>query len=129
MWIDISAAVQNEYRQRGWTRAWHRNCPQGSGGRMYTKGDKRSIYLPHIPINPWSLVPTAQQVDDFFNKLMSEIKRMLKSGKTVSPVLFQGGGTIPIPDWFRDFCVEHGITLKVLEPGDVLHADIGILIE
>jgi len=53
-------------------------------------------------------------LDDWFQQIrdiLTELKNQL--GKI--DVTFQGGGTIPIPKWFRDWCAQNGITITVID--------------
>jgi hypothetical protein len=118
MFIDISAAVMQEAIRHGWDIVW-RPYPKGIGGRLLRKGNRRGIYLPHIPVDPFSAVPRNTQIRDVFEALKKAIERLLKAGHVVGPIILQGGGTIPIPDWFRDFCRDNGISLVVLDGEDV----------
>jgi hypothetical protein len=53
-------------------------------------------------------------IDDWFRQIrdiLIELKNQL--GKI--NVIFQGGGTIPIPNWFRDWCKRNGIIITVMD--------------
>jgi protein involved in polysaccharide export with SLBB domain len=47
--------------------------------------------------------------DGFFKELQNEIESHLPK---IKKLVFQDGGTIPIPDWFRDWCKDSGINIK-----------------
>ena len=49
-------------------------------------------------------------IDDWFQQIR-EILTELKNRIGMVDVAFQGGGTIPIPDWFRNWCAQQGIEI------------------
>jgi hypothetical protein len=53
-------------------------------------------------------------IDDWFQQIR-EILTELKNRNGTVDVAFQGGGTIPIPDWFWDWCAQQGIVITVIE--------------
>jgi len=53
-------------------------------------------------------------IDDWFQQIR-EILTELKNRIGTVDVAFQGGGTIPIPDWFWDWCTQQGIKIEVVE--------------
>ncbi len=60
------------------------------------------------------LAPTAKNIKDYFDGLTREL---IKEG--IQKIVFKGGGTIPIPDSFKEFCKQNGIGLEILD-GDEL---------
>jgi len=56
------------------------------------------------------LTPSAKNIKDYFDGLTREL---IKEG--IQIFVFKGGGTIPIPDSFREFCLQNGIELEVLD--------------
>ena len=50
-----------------------------------------------------------ESVDDFFKELQQEIEQL---NPGVKLLVFQDGGTIPIPGWFTDWCRQNGIKIK-----------------
>jgi hypothetical protein len=54
-------------------------------------------------------------LDDWFNQI-KDILTELKSRQGSVQVAFLGGGTTPIPDWFREWCSQQGITIMIIEP-------------
>ena len=115
--IDISWALEDWLRANGWTRRLA-PYPRGSAGRLFSKGNRRIIYVPYIPIKPSLGTSITQQCDDFFRRLCDALTRLLQRGIAIGPIVFQGGGNIPIPKWFTDFCAEHSIIIIVIKPDD-----------
>lgn len=56
-----------------------------------------------------------------WDKLKRRIEDLIRSGYRISCLAFMGGGSLAIPDWFRDWCKEHGIKVKILEPDAFKH--------
>ena len=48
-------------------------------------------------------------INNFFDQLQREIEKHLPG---VNKLIFQDGGTIPIPSWFTDWCRQNGIKIK-----------------
>jgi len=54
-------------------------------------------------------------LDSWFKQIQS-ILSTLKSRLGAVDIAFAGGGTIRIPDWFRDWCKQQGINIMIIEP-------------
>ena len=54
--------------------------------------------------------------DSFFNDLQDTMLEMLDLGIEISAIVFHGGGTMEIPEWFKDFCEENGIPILTYNP-------------
>jgi len=68
--------------------------------------------LPHL--NGGDHQTEQDLIDDWFQQIR-EILTELKNRIGTVDVAFQGGGTIPIPDWFWDWCAQQGIEIFVSE--------------
>jgi hypothetical protein len=71
------------------------------------RGGKNILVVDNINIDP--SVDILPQVDEFFKRLIEIIKR-----SNSTEVFLPGGGDIAIPDFFRDFCLEHNIRVHVI---------------
>ena len=87
--------------------------------RITPKNDKLGIEIyadPNAEGNATILIPGAIQrpsiginlPNDFFKELQKEIEQHLPK---IKKLVFQDGGTGPIPDWFRDWCRNNGIEI------------------
>jgi hypothetical protein len=47
--------------------------------------------------------------DDFFKEFQKEIEHHIPK---IKKLVFQDGGSTPIPDWFKKWCRENGIEIK-----------------
>ena len=102
---DVTDKLLKGFKNRGWMQNGGyaiRDNPRV----LESSGVKIAVIMP-IKIDPFR----GQQVeiDKFFQSLINII---LKNG--IKDVFLPGGGTIPIPQDFLDFCREHGINIHVI---------------
>jgi hypothetical protein len=64
------------------------------------------------------LVPNVKQSRDWWDELLNILNRAMATGIPLKKIVFRGGGTIPIPDWFKDWCRENGIDIEILDPDE-----------
>jgi hypothetical protein len=64
-----------------------------------------TLIIPHLPSG------RQKAVDDWFIQIASQLA---VSG--LKKIIFKGGGTVEIPDWFKDLCKQLGIEIVILEP-------------
>lgn len=98
------------------------NIPcEGMGGTLMRTadlaGETVSVYAaPSAPcLNGDDPVVTAKLMDIWFSQIrdiLQELKRRHGSIK----VAFMGGGIIQIPQWFKDWCVQEGIEIWIIDP-------------
>jgi len=56
--------------------------------------------------------------DGFWDSLRDYLKGLTQRGHKISKVVFRGGGTIRIPDCFRDWCAGNNIEIEIIDdPG------------
>ena len=60
------------------------------------------------------LAPTPKNIKDCFDGLTREL---IKQG--IEKVVLEGGGTIQIPDSFKEFCKKNGIKMEILDEGEL----------
>ena len=65
---------------------------------------------------PSILIPIVKKSEDWWQELQGLLAQAMKIGSPFKKIIFRGGGTVPIPDWFKDWCKYHGITIEILEP-------------
>ena len=84
---------------------------------------KPLLVAPDLPcLNGADPATAGQLIDDWFRQ-MQDVLRDLKKRFGGVDVFFEGGGTVPIPDWFRDWCAQEGINITV---GDGPPCDLDI---
>ena len=60
-------------------------------------------------------------VDDVFEQIKKGIiESKKKRGCFPGKILLQGGGNLPIPEWFKDWCKENNIVLQILDAESIL---------
>lgn len=60
--------------------------------------------------------PNTNNNDDWWKALSEVLKKANALGLPIGKLVFRGGGTTKIPDWFRDWCRENGIEIEILAP-------------
>ena len=77
----------------------------------------RPIYAaPSLPcLDGTDPVSHSSLLDTWF-KQIQDILADLKRQHGAVDVAFAGGGNTPIPDWFRDWCAQEGITILIIDP-------------
>lgn len=96
------------YRPRQWRRG-------ALGNRVYEKNGTAVVVIPVIEIPPVAIQPVKISIDDYFDNLRRLLAGLMKKLK-VCDLFFTGGGTIPVPPWFEQWCEENGIRIHILDP-------------
>jgi len=82
--------------------------PSGTGSTVFA--------APPLPTLSGALLPpTAQDLLDVWFRQLTDILTSLKSSHGEVAIAFEVGGTIPIPDWFRDWCRDNDIQILEFE--------------
>ena len=112
----IGKLTHNGYRYRRW------NYPI-FGARVYEKNGNGVVVITTIDIPPSNIQPIGHSIDDYFRRLQKVLNDL---GKVLhlSDVYFAGGGNIPIPDWFRDWCNCNGIHLHIIDTDNIFTTNI-----
>lgn len=72
------------------------------------------VIVPGLPsAKPASPSSARKPIDDWFRQLQDVLHDLKKRFCGVD-ILFKGGGIVPIPDWFRDWCAQEGIEIIVV---------------
>lgn len=103
--IDIIEILLKRLKNRG----WRQNGGYAIRGnpRVLELNGKQITAVKPIKIDPFKILQN--EIDDFFRSLINIIS---KNG--IKDVFLLGGGTIPIPQFFLDFCNEHGINIHIV---------------
>jgi len=90
-------------------RGWRQNGGYAIRGnpRVLERNGIRIAVVKPIKIDPFKILQ--DEIDNFFRSLINII---LKNG--IKDVFLPGGGTIPIPQFFLDFCNENGINIHIV---------------
>ncbi len=109
--IDTMEILLNRLQDRGWLQ--NRGYTQRGNPRVLERNGTRIAVIKPIKIDPFKGLAT--EVDKFFRSL---IKIIQKNG--IKDIYYPSGGTIPLPQFFLDYCREnginlHGVTLDTLD--------------
>jgi hypothetical protein len=63
-------------------------------------------------------IPDIQVADRWWRELLNGLEAALRGGIAFSKIVFRGGGDIPVPDWFRDWCKKNGVEIEICDPED-----------
>ena len=55
-------------------------------------------------------------------RLQRQLQKTIAGGLPVTDIYFPGGGRLPIPDWFRDWCTKMGIRIHIVDPHELPNA-------
>ncbi len=106
---------------------------KGHPGKVFRDGPRTVVVIPpvtirvprHRAIIPEELVH--DQFDRDLRKIIESTRSLMSEGLGRATIVFMGGGTIPLPDWFREAMAEMGIEIVILDPEQVLRGDVGEL--
>jgi hypothetical protein len=110
--IDTTYSLLQKLKQNGWK--------QNSGYatldkvRVLSRNGVNIAVVKPIKVDPSK--DLSSEIDRFFRTLMAII---LKNG--ISDVFLPGGGTIPLPPFFEDFCKKHRIKIHVVTRENIDH--------
>jgi len=108
--IDILGIFINNLLSKGW------NQIRGYGQKDSTRVlERNGIHIAVVkPIRINSIQTLESEIEKFFKTLMGIIHR-----KGIKNVFLSGGGSIPIPQFFLDFCKENGINIHLLTTDNI----------
>ncbi len=92
-------------------RGWRNNNLKGytdNATHVLRRGDTNIVVVETINIDT-SAIDISPQIDGFFIRLMEII---LKAD--AKEIFLPGGGDVPIPEFFKEFCRENGIDINIL---------------
>ena len=102
--FDISGSFLKRLKYKNWKQ--NGGYAIRGNPRVLERSGRHIAVVKPITIDPKKL---QEEVDKFFKSLIDIIR---KNG--IKDVFIPGGGTIPIPQFFLDFCRENGINIHVL---------------
>jgi hypothetical protein len=113
--IDLSKLILSEMENSGWIiiKSYRtRNDPrilERNGSNIMVAG----------PIKIDSLTSIDSQINDYFTNICDSLDKLKKKGLNICEVLMQGGGTVPIPDYFKAFCDKNNIKIKLFNEENI----------
>jgi hypothetical protein len=109
--IDCSGELADSLKKQGRKYVFPKN--RSLGISIHANGKDAVVIVPSIKFRPSRKINT---VGDFFKSLIDEISK--HHNRFVSQVFIQGGGSIPIPKDFLDWCQERNIKVTVFTQDD-----------
>lgn len=108
---DAATGLDIDFARKGYTcREWDSE----NGKRVYyKKGSDAVIVIPKITVKSSS----PADIDTLFKKIQAELQDILNKGFNISDLYLPGGGTIPLPDWFKNWCLKNGIRIHMMDVG------------
>ncbi len=103
-------AIEEDLLARGYRRRAYRHGYLGV--RVLVKDEKAILIIPSIEVGDRFNQPLPEAIDESFKKLAAYLEKMSKR-MTVTDIVFGGGGSIPIPDWFVQLCSAMKIRLTI----------------
>lgn len=108
---DISKAVEKIFRESGFGLEKSTNR---LGRIMRSRFTRQGVLIvDQIEIDPY--LPVHNELDRYFDRLKAGI---LADG--VNHIVFRGGGDLPIPEDFSNWCRNNNVAITVLEPWQFL---------
>jgi hypothetical protein len=103
--IDFTEILLKNLKSKG----WRQNGGYAIRGnpRVLERNNKRIAVVKPLKVDPFKILD--QEIDIFFKSLISIIQ---KNG--INDVFLPGGGTIPIPQFFLDYCSMNGIKIHII---------------
>lgn len=112
--IDTMEILLNRLQDKGFVQ--NRGYTQRGNPRVLERNGIRIAVIKPIKIDSFKGLGT--EVDKFFRSLIEILQK-----NRIKDVFYPSGGTIPLPQFFLDFCREnginiHGVTLDTLDQAE-----------
>jgi len=125
MGLSVST-LRDDLLARGYRKFQWRNLNLRFGARIFEKNGKCVVTIPSVEISSPIAGPLSIAVDDYFRRLQQALDELSKN-LAITGIFLPGGGTIPIPEWFAEWCRQHNIRIYIVEPSQPARIeDIGI---
>ena len=111
----LVSTLRDHLLARGYRKCQSRYINRRFGARVFEKNGKCVVAIPVIEIAPPDVAPISASIDDYFRQLQNALRNLV-NGIPITDLVFSGGGTIPIPAWFFQWCRESGIRVHIMEP-------------
>jgi hypothetical protein len=98
--------ISRGFRKRQWRKGI-------LGTRVYERHGRSSVVIPTIELPPPAVQPTGAAIDDYFRGLQGVLAGLGKR-YPVTDLYLPGGGNLPLPGWFEDWCKENGIRVHLV---------------
>ena len=121
--VSFAKHIGDSLRRVGYSvRRWRHGV---LGTQVYERGGRVIVVIPSIELPPPVIQPIPQSIADYFKRLCDVLSGLGKKFK-VTDLVLPGGGVIPIPEWFIDWCKKNGIRIHIVEPESSSLSEIDI---
>jgi hypothetical protein len=103
--IDVMDVLLKRLKNSGWKQ--NGGYAIRGNPRVLERSGKRIAVVKPIKVDPFKIIQ--DEIDKFFRSLIDIIIK-----NSIKDVFLPGGGTIPIPQFFLDFCRENGINIHIV---------------
>lgn len=102
--------IEHELQARGYVRRpWRLTRTL-----LWRKENSCAVTISGIEVPHPSIHPLSTSVDAYFESLRKALADLMKRA-TLTDLILPGGGSLPLPAWFIDWCQHNGIRLHLLD--------------
>ncbi len=101
--INVMRTFLNRLRDRGWKNLSVRGYTD-KDIQVLRRGDQTIIGVENVNVD--ASADSGLQIDELFKNLIELIKRT-----NTKEIFLPGGGEIPVPDFFKEYCRANGIEI------------------
>ncbi len=102
--INVMRTFLNRLRDRGWKNLSVRGYTD-KDIQVLRRGDQSIIGVENVNVD--ASADLGLQIDELFKNLIELIKRT-----NTKEIFLPGGGEIPVPDFFKEYCRANGIEIQ-----------------
>jgi hypothetical protein len=102
--VDFTQTLLKNLKKSGWKQVGGYSL---GNPKVLERSGKRIAVARPIRIDPSKVL--RDEIDKFFKSLKNIVEK-----NAIKDVFLPGGGTIPLPQFFLDFCKEHNINIHVV---------------
>ena len=112
VFIDVSKIFIKELKKIGWVfnEVYHQ---RGKNDPRILKKNGVNIMVA-VPIQIDELRNMHKETHKYFTNIHTSIDKLSKKGQVIKEITFQSGGTVPIPDYFKEFCDKNNVEIKFI---------------
>ena len=114
--VNFIKHIIDQLKARGFRHKRWRNGDLGTA--VYIQGPHpkhAKVVVKSIEIPPRTI---GSSVDEYFKKLQAILKGLTAA---IGPIqlFLPGGGSIPIPEWFKNWCIDNEVEISICNPDRV----------
>jgi len=123
-WLDVTYWFCQDIIAKGYQEVPWRAANMTIPARVFEKGARVVVVVrPGIRVDP-RRGPIGQQVANYFGRLRRILEKLMQRHR-VTDIVFQGGGSVPLSEDLKEWCLTNGIRIHlVVETKDGLAGDI-----